>query len=245
MGIGSDLKILWHMAVSPSKGKTHAERMDNFYRGQAGDYDDFRKRLLKGRQELWDKLDPPDGGIWVDMGGGTGSNLEYFGDKIDRLQKVYVVDLASSLLEVAKKRAADKGWTKVETIEADATVWQPPEGSADVVTFSYSITMIPDWFGALENALRMLKPGGILGIVDFYVPRKFPSEGHRKQGGMGRAFWPIWFSRDNVFLSPDHVPWLHSHLDVEYFEEFKAKIPYMPLVRAPYYIFVGRKRAAG
>ena len=51
---------------------------------------------------------------------------------------------------------------------ADATRFRPPEGAADVVTFSYSLTMIPDWFAALENAAAMLKPGGTIGVVDFY-----------------------------------------------------------------------------
>ena len=44
-----------------------------------------------------------------------------------------------------------------------------PEGPADVVTFSYSLTMIPDWVRALEQAWALLKPGGTIGIVDFYV----------------------------------------------------------------------------
>jgi S-adenosylmethionine-diacylgycerolhomoserine-N-methlytransferase len=112
--------------------------MESFYSGQAEAYDDFRKRLLKGRQELWNLIQPPDGGTWVDMGGGTGGNVEYFGDRLSKLSKVYVLDLSHSLLEVAKKRIAAKGWTNVETVEADATTFQPPSGPVDVVTFSYS-----------------------------------------------------------------------------------------------------------
>jgi len=30
---------------------------------------------------------------------------------------------------------------------------------------------IPDWFLAIDNALRILKPGGIIAVVDFYVSR--------------------------------------------------------------------------
>ena len=50
--------------------------MESFYGGQAEAYDSFRKRLLKGREELWSLLDVPEDGVWVDMGGGTGANLE-------------------------------------------------------------------------------------------------------------------------------------------------------------------------
>jgi S-adenosylmethionine-diacylgycerolhomoserine-N-methlytransferase len=222
--------------------------MESFYAGQAAGYDDFRKRLLKGRQELWNLIRPPEGGTWLDMGGGTGANLEYFGRQepgpLAGLGKIYVLDLSHSLLEMAKRRITQKGWTNVETVEADATTFQPPGGPVDVVTFSYSLTMIPDWFAALENALTILKPGGTIGIVDFYVSRKYASDGLARHGWWTRSFWPTWFALDNVFPSPDHVPFLHRHFDVLHFEEHRAKVPYIPLSRVPYYLFVGRKRVA-
>ena len=243
MTIASDLKILYHLALKPVRGSDHAARMENFYAGQAEAYDDFRRRLLKGRQELWNLIEPPAGGTWIDMGGGTGANLDYFGPGLDRLGKVTVLDLSPSLLEVAKKRAAAKGWSNVETVEADATTFQPAGGPVDVVTFSYSLTMIPDWFAAIENALAMLKPGGTLGVVDFYVARKYPAGGLARHGWLTRTVWPAWFAMDNVFPSPDHVPFLHRRLDVLHFQEHKGKVPYIPLLRMPYYLFVGRKRA--
>jgi len=243
MGFASDLRILYHLALKPVRGKDHAARMENFYAGQAAAYDDFRKRLLKGRQELWNLIPPPDGGTWIDMGGGTGANLDYFGDSINRLRKVYLLDLSHSLLEIAKQRMATKGWANVETVEADATTFQPASGPVDVVTFSYSLTMIPDWFAAIENALAMLKPGGTIGVVDFYVSRKYASGSLARHGWFTRTFWPTWFALDNVFPSPDHVPFLHRHFDVLHFQEHRAPVPYIPLARMPYYLFVGRKRA--
>ena len=238
----SDLKILYHLALKPVRGQDHAARMENFYAGQAEAYDDFRKRLLKGRQELWNQIDAPPGATWVDMGGGTGGNLDYFGDRLRTLGCVTVLDLSPSLLEIAKKRIAAKGWTNVDTVEADATTFQPAGGPVDVVTFSYSLTMIPDWFAAIENAVAMLKPGGLIGVVDFYVARKYPTTGLARHGWLTRTFWPAWFAMDNVFPSPDHVPFLHRHFDVLSFEEHKGKVPYIPLLRMPYYLFVGRKR---
>ena len=50
----------------------------------------------------------------------------------------------------------------------------------DVVTFSYSLTMIPNWFQALERAYAALKPGGMIGVVDFYISRKWPAPGMRR-----------------------------------------------------------------
>ncbi len=248
MSIWSDLKILYHMAVRPVRGSDHAERMDNFYAGQAADYDDFRRRLLLGREELWEKLlsdpkRPPNDLVWLDMGGGTGSNLEFFGEKIGLLQKVYVVDLAGSLLEVAEERTQTHGWTNTQTAEADATTFVPPEGKVDVVTFSYSLTMIPDWFAAIDHAYDLLKPGGRIGVVDFYVSRKHPAENHVRHSWAKRSFWPIWFAADNVFPSPEHVPYLHRKFKPLLFEERLTRIPWFPnpFFKMPHYIFIGEK----
>lgn len=343
MGRLSDLRILYHMVFKRGRGKNHAERLDNFYAGQAKGYDDFRKRMLKGRSEMMnavvdrvskdllavgdtlpqdqavaettqkaaseatletaqtttseavdtkatanettanapnasettaapaneiagttssvkaanvetantaaDTAAPETGKpaadlshlVWVDMGGGTGANLEYIADKIPHFKRVYIVDLASSLLEIAQKRIDDHGWTNVRAINGDATTYTPEEGYADIVTFSYSLTMIPDWFAALDNALRILKPGGILGIVDFYVARKWSGEGHHKQSKFTRHYWPMHFSTDNVYLSHDHIPYLERHFETLDLEEYYSKIPYVPIIRVPYYIYLGRK----
>jgi len=242
MGWLSDLKVLYHLALRPVRGQDHASRLESFYAGQADDYDQFRQRLLQGRQELWSRLEAPEGGTWVDLGGGTGANLEFLGPRIDHLGQVLVVDLSPSLLEVARRRIATRGWPHVQAIQADATTFRP-ERPADVVTFSYSLSMIPDWFAAIENALAMLRPGGLLGVVDFYVSRKYPAEGGVRHGWWTRTFWPAWFALDNVFLSPDHLPFLQRHCELLYLAERRAKVPYLPLGRVPYYLFIGRKAA--
>lgn len=239
MSFVRDLKTLFHLTLSPIKGATHEQRLESFYAKQADDYDRFRKRLLHGRQELYDKLPAPEGGVWVEMGGGTGHNLEYLGDRRRALKQVTIVDLSTSLLEVARRRAAEKGWDNVVAHHADATTVVLPE-LADVLTFSYSLTMIPDWYLALENAKRLLKPGGILGVVDFYVARKWPAEGRKKHGWFTRSFWPVWFSHDNVYPSTDHVPYLHQHFTPVHFQEERGRVPFFPLLTTPYYQFVGR-----
>jgi S-adenosylmethionine-diacylgycerolhomoserine-N-methlytransferase len=241
MGFLSDLKVLYHLTMKPVRGNSHAARLESFYAGQAKNYDNFRRRLLKGRESLWQAIEEPDGATWVDMGGGTGANLEFFGDRLAKAGKVYVVDLSPSLLDVARERIEMNAWENVEAVEADATSYQPAEGQVDVVTFSYSLTMIPDWFACIENAYSMLRPGGLIGVVDFYVSRKYPQDGLRRHSWFTRSFWPVWFGNDNVFLSPDHVPMLFRRFDPVLFEEHRAKVPYLPFFRVPYYVFVGRK----
>jgi S-adenosylmethionine-diacylgycerolhomoserine-N-methlytransferase len=242
VGLLSELKTLYYLAAKPVRGRNHAARLESFYAGQAEGYDRFRQRLLQGRRDLWDAIPVPSGGVWVDMGGGTGRNLEHFGERVHELKKIYVVDLCSSLLAVARQRVERNGWTNVEAVDADVTTFQPAEDSVDVVTFSYSLTMIPDWYAAIQQAHRLLRPGGLLGVVDFYVARKYPGTGLARHSWWTRTFWPVWFARDNVFLSRDHVPFLFWRFTPVHFEEHRARVPYVPLARVPYYTFVGRRR---
>ncbi|TWT58605.1 Demethylmenaquinone methyltransferase [Thalassoglobus neptunius] len=239
--VASDAKTLWHLAVRRAKGKTHAERLENFYSGQAGDYDDFRRRMLHSRQEMIQSIPVPEGGVWVDLGAGTGENAEHIGEPISQLSKMYLIDLSESLLEQAQRRVDANGWTNVTPVCYDATQFVPEEGAADVVTFSYSLTMIPDWFRAIDHAWNLLRPGGVIGVVDFYVSRKHPEENFSKHGWGTRTFWQPWFASDNVFLSPDHLPYLKNKFETVSLSERRGKIPYLPFVRAPHYLFIGKK----
>ena len=242
MSFMSDLRILWHLlSAKAGENANHQERLEAFYSGQRDAYDSFRNRLLHGREELMRILPLPEkGGTLLDMGGGTGSNIEALGIRLETLKSASVLDLCPSLLQVANKRIQQHGWTNVDAIHGDATKYIPP-CPVDVITFSYSLTMIPDWFKAIRHAWEILKPGGILGVVDFYIPRKFPEIGKSSISPMGRVFWPAWFGYDNVFLSPDHLPFLADQFDSEVIEERRGKVPYMLWLKAPYYLYIGRK----
>jgi len=243
MGVWQDLKTLRHLLFTRARGGTHAERLDAFYRAQADGYDDFRKRLLCGREALVQALPLAPGRVWVDLGGGTGANLAMAGERLAALQRVYLVDLCPSLVQVARRRVGKACWKNVDVLEGDATTFALPEGvQADVVTFSYALTMIPDWFLALEQALRLLRPGGTLGVVDFYVARKHPAPGRARHTGLRRNFWPLWFANDNVWLSPDHLPWLEAHCHTVQVQEHLGKVPYFPAYHVPYYVYLGQKR---
>lgn len=73
----------------------------------------------------------------------------------------------------------------------------PAAGTVDVVTFSYALTMIPDWRAAIRNAYRMLKPGGHIAVCDFTVSDK-------QWLGMA-TLWTWIFSNDHVHLKKDHI----------------------------------------
>ena len=143
-GRGIDLKTLYALALAPIRGETHHARLESFYGRQAAGYDAFRERLLKGREAMIASLAWPDGGTWIDVGGGTASTLEFLGPAISRLRHVVVVDACQSLLRVARQRRARLGWMNVSLVRGDATAPFARPASADVITFSYSLMMIPD-----------------------------------------------------------------------------------------------------
>ena len=103
------------------------------------------------------------------------------------------VVLLPSLLAVARKRCEERGWHNVEIVEADATTWLPDEGlgQVDLLTFSYSLSMIPDWVAAVDSARALLAADGTLGVVDFYTSRKYPAPGLARHGWLQRTFWPV------------------------------------------------------
>jgi S-adenosylmethionine-diacylgycerolhomoserine-N-methlytransferase len=103
--------------------------------------------------------------------------------------------------------------------------------------------MIPDWRAAIRNATAMLKPGGVLGVVDFYVSESGVRDGLAQHGVLTRAFWPAWFRHDGVRVSSQHFPELRRLMPDHAFVEARANVPYLPLGRVPYYVFVGRKPA--
>jgi S-adenosylmethionine-diacylgycerolhomoserine-N-methlytransferase len=225
------------------RGDSHRERLDSRFRSQARQYDATRSKLLAGRADLYRALPVPDGGTLVDIGGGTGSCLEHLGDELARLERAYVVDACGPLLEVAHRRIAENGWRNVEAIHADAETFRPADASIDVAVFAYSLTMMQNWFTALEHAERYLRPGGIVAVVDFYVARKYPAAGHRSHTALTRAFWPFALAFEGVYASPDHVPYLHARFAPSWFSERRGTVPFFPLARYPYYLFIGRKRA--
>lgn len=114
---------------------------------------------------------PKSGGkmVWLDIGGGTARNLEFLTVQTirDNFEKIMVVDVSPSLLEVARKRVQAAGLSDIiECVHCDfcnanqVAQKLPKAGTADLVTFSYSLSMIPDKTAALKSAAMLLKPNG-------------------------------------------------------------------------------------
>ncbi len=229
MALVADARILWRMVRGAGRGGSHAQRLQRFYAPQAHSYDAFRERLLHGRRELIARLPVGAGSRVIELGAGTGRNLEFFGERLAQFASVELVDLCPALLAVARDRLQDRG--NVLLANADAGDYRPAN-PPDCVYFSYALSMIPDWRRALDNAIDLLNPGATLGVVDFHLP----------DAGLASRFWRAWFGHDGVWLSAEHLPYLRSRLDEIHCEQRRGPLPYLPGLRVPYYLFVGRKR---
>ena len=228
----ADAGILLRMLRGLPRNGSHAERLEGFYAPQAERYDAFRTRLLHGRDALVEALEIPAAARVVELGCGTGRNLAAIEQvrPVATLTSIQLVDLCPALLAVARQRV--RGMSNVEVIEADATLWRPAT-PVDRVFLSYALTMMPDWSAVLANAYAMLAPGGRLGLVDFHLPES----GSR----LGNRFWRAWFGHDGVALSGEHLPALQAAFPKSLTRECRAAVPYLPGLRAPYYLFVGVK----
>ena len=179
--------------------------------------------------------------VWVDLGGGTAENISLMSKYIPLkcFKSIYVVDLCSSLCDIAKQKVEENGWTNVHVVEGDASLFVPDEGTADLVTFSYSLSMMRDPFNTIDKMFSYLDPNvGVVGVADFYVSAKFDYP-HRQMSYFNRFLWKSIFDIDNIELGPERRQYLDHRL-VRVFEyNSSGTIPYIPFIKAPYYTWVG------
>jgi len=152
--------------------------MDEIYARQAAIYDLTRKYYLLGRDEMIEGLDVAPGMRVLEIACGTGRNLVHIGRRWPGAD-LYGLDISSEMLKQAGKtlsRAGMAGRIRLEL--ADACAFDPLAtfgvAEFDRIVFSYCVSMIPDWQGALTHALPMLAPGGRLSVVDFGQQDRLP-----------------------------------------------------------------------
>ncbi|TDL26086.1 S-adenosyl-L-methionine-dependent methyltransferase [Rickenella mellea] len=267
------LKFIWHVFLAPIGASNQKERLEKFYEGQADIYDATRNGFLRGRNTMMSlsaahlrvlrasaestkrRL------VWIDIGGGTGYNMELMDQHIpiSSFDAVYLIDLCEPLLQVARKRFAKRGWHNVHVLCQDASNFTLPEwsdgkdpkGSVGFVTLSYSLSMIPSFYTLLDRIDYVLSPDdGLLSVVDFYTSGRQLSLHEKAIGGimkecgwLSRWFWQIWFDFDHVSLSPQRREYLEYKFGTvkTYNGRNRFIIPF--LVRIPYYVWLGRSRS--
>ncbi|WP_417622815.1 class I SAM-dependent methyltransferase [Parasphingorhabdus sp.] len=157
----------------------HGDLMDHVYRSQSGIYDLTRKYYLLGRDELISALQPPAGGTVLEIGCGTARNLIQ-AIKFWPEASFFGFDISSEMLKAARKNLVRHGVEdRIALFHGDAespALAMPREHRAfDRIFLSFCLSMIPDWQGAIRQALTLLAPGGELHIVDFGQSEELPA----------------------------------------------------------------------
>ena len=184
----------------------HADHMDAIYRYQRHIYDASRKYYLLGRDRLIQDLNAGPGTHVLEVGCGTGRNLIEAARMWPRA-RFYGFDISQAMLDTATASVARNGLAgQIALTQGDATDFEARKlwgrDGFDRIFLSYTLSMIPGWELALDEAARALAPDGSLHIVDFGQQERLP--------GMFRDILFGWLRRFDVSPRGDMLPVLED-----------------------------------
>lgn len=108
-------------------------------------------------------LAPQPGESVVELGVGTGRTTVRLLDAVGPAGHVHGFDLSPKMLEITRGRARDGGFeARLDLHEASIEQTGLPDASADAVTSSYVLDLLPEAQirAAIAEAKRILRPGG-------------------------------------------------------------------------------------
>jgi demethylmenaquinone methyltransferase/2-methoxy-6-polyprenyl-1,4-benzoquinol methylase len=149
-----------------------AGRVRGVFGSVASKYDVMNDAMSLGIHRVWkdammDWLAPRPGQRLLDVAGGTGDIAFRFLSRAGQGEAV-VLDLTEAMLVEGRKRAeAEKLDQSLEWVVGDAMALPFPDNSFDVYTISFGIRNVTRPQEALNEAFRVLRPGGRLMVLEF------------------------------------------------------------------------------
>lgn len=244
------------------KPHTHEQRLDAFYKQQASYYDETRIHFLLGRKEMIQsavqKLQntQSENLIWIDVGCGTGQLVDFLSQEQRQMfARIILVDCCESLLQEARAKKRKNMWHNVEIVHCNADDLLAPfaaqqlNNAVDLITFSYSLSMMIDWMGPLQHASKLLRAGtGVLACCDYYCSQSYATPfalGKQAQQTsvnplLLRILVPWMLAINHVYTQRDYLPYLVRHFDACAVHESYFWMPYFaPIFPLPIYQYVG------
>jgi S-adenosylmethionine-diacylgycerolhomoserine-N-methlytransferase len=174
------------MTSEPSAGPTAdpAVAMDRMYRLTRHIYDLSRAYYLLGRDRMLAKVPTRPDTATLEVGCGTARNLIKLARRpqpgllcgLDASQEM--LDTAAASIARAHVPAAGLEPIRLRqglAEQLDAATMFGRNEPFDTIFFSYCLSMVPTWHGAIEAAMANLKPGGLMLMVDFWDQAELPS----------------------------------------------------------------------
>ncbi len=141
-------------------------------------YDFLNHFLSLGIDKIWRKkatnlLRPLQPKIMLDVATGTGDfALQALSLNPD---KIIGVDISEGMLEVGRKKIESRQLQqRVELMKGDSENLAFAENKFDAITVGFGVRNFEDLEKGLKEMLRVLRPDGMLVVLEFSRPKKFP-----------------------------------------------------------------------
>ncbi|PST82266.1 bifunctional demethylmenaquinone methyltransferase/2-methoxy-6-polyprenyl-1,4-benzoquinol methylase UbiE [Pedobacter yulinensis] len=168
-------QITPYQTGSTSKKEQVADMFNNI----SGTYDFLNHFLSLGIDIIWRKkaireLQALKPRLMLDVATGTGDfALEAI--RILRPEKIIGVDISEGMLEVARKKIAEKNLSSVFSVQlGDSEGLHFEDNHFDAITVAYGVRNFENLERGLADMYRVLKPGGKIVILEFSNPSAFP-----------------------------------------------------------------------
>lgn len=102
----------------------------------------------------------------VEIGCGTGLNFALLQEAVGPTGRIIGVDLTDAMLEQARQRVADNGWSNVDLVLSDAAEYRFPNGVNGILS-TFALTLAPEHDRVIQQGSQALSRGGCWVILDF------------------------------------------------------------------------------
>jgi len=161
-----------HFGFKDVEESAKAGMVHGVFTNVASKYDVMNDAMSLGIHRIWkdammDWLAPRDGQRLLDVAGGTGDIAFRFLNRAPDAQ-VTVLDMTESMLIEGRKRAeATTLADHLDWVVGDAMALPFPDNSFDVYTISFGIRNVTRVQDAINEAYRVLRPGGRFMVLEF------------------------------------------------------------------------------